>query len=91
MKDRLQARIAYNWRDDFLLSRSGDGTQPEYTDSFGQLDLSLSYDFTDNLTVAFEGINVTNETRLQYLGQRDRVSLVQMSGARYQFGLRASF
>ncbi len=90
-KDRLQARIAYNWRDEFMNSRSGDGLQPEYTDAYGQLDLSLSYDVTDNLTAAFEAINVTNETRLQYFGQRDRVSLVQMSGARYQFGIRANF
>jgi len=90
-KDRLQARIAYNWRDDFMHSRSGDGIQPEYTDAYGQLDMSVSYDVTDNITAAFEAINLTNETRLQYFGQRDRVSLVQMTGVRYQFGIRASF
>jgi len=90
-KDSLQARIAYNWRDEFLNSRSGDGIQPEYTDAYGQLDASVSYDITDNFTAAFEAINLTNETRLQYFGQRDRVSLVEMSGARYQLGLRATF
>lgn len=90
-KDAFQARLAYNWRDNFLSSRSGDGLQPEYTEDYGQLDLSMSYDVTDHLTVSFEAINLTNETRLMYLGQRDRVSLVEMSGTRMQLGLRADF
>lgn len=90
-KGSFQSRLAYNWRDNFMSSRSGDGIQPEYTDEYGQLDLSMSYDFTDSLTASFEAINLTNETRLMYLGQRDRVSLVEMSGTRYQIGLRATF
>jgi iron complex outermembrane recepter protein len=88
---KFQARLAYNWRDNFMSSRTGDGLQPEYTEDFGQLDLSMSYDFTENLTAAFEAINLTNETRLMYLGQRDRVSLLEMSGVRYQLGIRATF
>jgi iron complex outermembrane recepter protein len=90
-KGKFQARLAYNWRDSFMSSRTGDGLQPEYTEDFGQLDLSMSYDFTENLTAALEAINLTNETRLMYLGQRDRVSLVEMSGVRYQLGIRATF
>lgn len=90
-KDGIQARIAYNWRDKFLSSRSGDGIQPEYNDSYGQLDMSMSYDINETFTVAFEASNLTNETRLQYYGQRDRVSLLEMSGTRYQLGVRATF
>lgn len=90
-RDAFQARLAYNWRDSFMNSRSGDGLQPSYTDEYGQLDMSMSYDFTENLTASFEAINLTNETRLAYLGQRDRVSLVEMTGRRFQLGLRATF
>lgn len=90
-KDAIQARIAYNWRDSFLSSRSGDGIQPEYNDAYGQLDASASYDINENLSVSLEAINLTNETRLQYYGQRDRVSLVEMTGTRYYLGLRATF
>lgn len=90
-KNNFQTRLAYNWRDNFLSSRSGDGLQPEYTEDYGQLDLSMSYDFTESLTGSLEVINLTNETRLMYLGQRDRVSLVEMSGTRFQVGLRATF
>ena len=90
-KDGLQARVAYNWRDNFLSSRSGDGIQPEYNDAYGQLDMSVSYDLSEMLTLSFEAVNLTNETRLQYYGQRDRVSFVEMTGTRYHLGLRASF
>ncbi|QYJ78344.1 TonB-dependent receptor [Shewanella acanthi] len=89
--ESLQARLAYNWRDKFLLSRSGDGIQPEFNDSYGQLDASISYNLSENVSIGLEAINLTNETRLQYFGQRDRVSLVEMTGTRYQLGVRASF
>lgn len=91
-KDAFQARVAYNWRDNFMDSRAGgDMGMPTYTDEYGQLDMSMSYDFTDNLTMSFEAINLTNETRLGYVGQRDRVTLVEMTGRRLQVGLRATF
>ena len=87
-QDGFQARVAYNYRDAFLSSRSGDGISPEYNDDYGQVDVSVSYDITDNITIAMEAVNLTNETRLQYYGQRDRVSLGEMSGSRYQVGVR---
>jgi TonB-dependent receptor len=87
----VQVRLAYNWRDSFLLSRTGDGLQPQYTEDYGQWDFSFAYDITDSLTVSLEAVNLTNETRLEYLGQRDRVSLLEMSGTRYLVGLRATF
>lgn len=91
-KDAFQARVAYNWRDTFLATRSGgDMSLPTYTEEYGQVDASMSYAFTDNLTATFEAINLTNETRLVYLGQRDRVTLVEMTGRRFQLGLRATF
>lgn len=43
-KDDFQARIAYNWRDEYLLSRRGSRSfgLPEMVDAFGQFDLSMS-------------------------------------------------
>lgn len=87
----IELRLSYNYRGEFLLSRTGDTVSAEYGDDYGQLDFSSSYDINDNLTASFEVANMTNETRVQYLGQRDRVSLVEMSGARYQLGFRAKF
>lgn len=90
-RDGIELRLSYNYRGKFLLSRTGDAISAEYGADYGQLDFSASYDINDNLTASFEVANLTNETRVQYLGQRDRVSLVEMSGARYQLGLRAKF
>ncbi|MCP4866483.1 MAG: TonB-dependent receptor, partial [Alteromonas sp.] len=60
-------------------------------DAYGQLDASASYDINETFTVSLEAVNLTNETRLQYYGQRDRVSLVEMTGTRYYLGVRATF
>ena len=93
-KDGLQARLAYNWRDDFLNGvgqGAGTYTNPTNVESFGQLDISASYDFNDNLTVFFAGINVLEETYNVY--GRDELQVLQagQTGARYDIGVRYSF
>jgi TonB-dependent receptor len=62
-KNRLSARLTYNWRDDFL-SRTNRGADrnPVFVDDFSQLDLNVTYNIRDNWTVSFEGINITAES-----------------------------
>jgi TonB-dependent receptor len=87
-KDGLQVRIAYNWRDDFL---AGGGGNPRYTEAYGQVDASVSYELTDNLTVSLEGLNITNETTRQY-GRHENMTFNYIeTGARYNLGARYSF
>ena len=91
---RLQARLAYNWRDDFLFARTGGGITtgiPAHTGSYGQLDFSASYDVTENLSISLEGINLTNERLLQYADIRERVTNIQYTGSRYFIGARYTF
>ena len=93
-KDNFQARLAYNWRDDFLAYRQGPrsgGQLAEHVEAYGQFDFSASYDFDENLTISFEAINLTDENILEYADVRERVTLVQYSGVRYQLGLTAKF
>lgn len=92
----LQARVAYNWRGDFMHARDGAADNiaaalPVHTAAYGQVDMSLSYDLSDNLTLSAEVINLANERLLQYVDQPSRVTLVQYTGARYQAGVRARF
>lgn len=92
-KDQFQTRLAYNWRSEYLLSRSslvGQGL-PNHSDAYGQLDFSSSYDINDNFTVSAEVINLTDENVLQYADSRERVTLLQYSGRRFQIGLTAKF
>lgn len=87
-KDGLQVRIAYNWRDDFLASGGGN---PRYTEAYGQVDASVSYELTDNLTVSLEGLNITDETTRQYGRHKDMTFNYIETGARYNLGVRYNF
>ncbi len=84
-KNGLQARLAYNWRDDFLNSYAG------YTEAYGQLDASVSYDITDNLTVSMEALNLTDEDTRTYVRDTGMTSSYTETGARYNVGVRYSF
>ena len=54
-------RAAYNWRDEFLASTfDGAGPNPVYVEAYGQVDVNVGYNFTDNLSAAFEVINLTD-------------------------------
>ncbi|WP_181902262.1 TonB-dependent receptor [Thalassotalea euphylliae] len=89
-KDRIQARFAYNWRDDFLLARSGtrNGGLPEHVEAYGQLDASFSYDVTEDVTILFEAINITNERLYEYVDVQERLSRLQYTGSRFALGAR---
>lgn len=84
-KNGLQARLAYNWRDDFLNSYAG------YTEAYGQLDASISYDINDNLTVSMEALNLTDEDTRTYVRNTGMTSSYTETGARYNVGVRYSF
>ncbi|OUS73601.1 TonB-dependent receptor [Pseudoalteromonas sp. A601] len=92
-KNAFQARLAYNWRDDFLSSRSGvrSGGLPEHTAAYGQLDFSMSYEINEYFTVTGEAINITDERVYQYADVEERVINVQYTGPRYRIGVRAKF
>ncbi|WP_020208779.1 TonB-dependent receptor [Gilvimarinus chinensis] len=88
-----QARLAYNWRDDFLQYRTGQrsGGLPEHVEAYGQLDASFSYDVNDYLTLTAEAINLTDERTLEYVDVKERLSLMQYTGTRYKVGVRMNF
>jgi len=91
-KGPWQIRAAYNWRDEFLTALGdGKGSNPVYVESYGQLDLNVSYQITDNLTVSVEGINLTDESMRTH-GRNDR-QLYELFdyGPRYMFGVRYNF
>jgi TonB-dependent receptor len=90
----FQARVAYNWRDEFLNSRGqGTGANPQYTEAYSQIDLSVSYDIeqVEGLTVFFEGLNITEEyTRVHGRADEQVLNLTE-TGARYSIGARYTF
>jgi TonB-dependent receptor len=90
--DQFQARIAYNWRDEYLNETSrGGSANPRYIEAYSQIDLNVSYDITDNLTVSFEGLNVTGENSRSHGRNYKMMWDMYDLGARYQVGARYSF
>ncbi|MBU2887858.1 TonB-dependent receptor [Gilvimarinus agarilyticus] len=91
-KHGFQARIAYNWRDAFLASgASGTGNNPIYVDEYSQVDINVSYDVTENLSVFVEGINVTEESGRNYGRSYEQVLGYYQGYARYNLGARYTF
>jgi TonB-dependent receptor len=92
-KNGIQARLAYNWREEFLDDTVQDNKQePIYVEDYGQLDLSVSYTMMDDrLTIFGEAINLTDEEVRKH-GRSERMlwSYTQ-GGARYALGVRYSF
>jgi len=86
-------RLAYNWRDSFLASKTDGGghLDPVYTKAYGQTDLSVGYAVTKNLNVLFEGINLTNSTQRQYGRTQAHFLNATQTGPRYMVGARYTF
>lgn len=91
-KDGLQARIAYNWRGEFLRSASqGSFRNPVYTEAYSQIDANISYAINDNLTVSLEGLNLTGEDRRDHGRTYEMVEYMIDLGPRYTLGARYNF
>jgi outer membrane receptor protein involved in Fe transport len=57
----VSARLAYNWRERYLLTTSAANiNRPVWFDDFGQLDGSVFYSITSNIKVGLQGTNLLN-------------------------------
>ena len=91
-RERFQIRLAWNNRDEFLQSLTQiQGSGPTFVEDYEQFDISGSYDITDNFSVFFEGINITNEIPLKHGRYSNHFLLADDTGARWAFGVRGNF
>lgn len=88
--DYLSARVAWNWRDEYLLTFDRFGA-PVYFEEYQQVDLNLTWYATNNLDVFFEALNVTEETVRQYIRYPEQFDFGAQYGARYNIGARYTF
>ena len=93
-KNGFEVRVAANWRDEYLLEfgqnqdNSEFGAEPTFVNSSLQVDVSTSYQFTEQLNAFVEALNVTNETQSTH-GRFDNQLLdVFAYGRRYALGVR---
>jgi iron complex outermembrane receptor protein len=88
--EKVSLRGSYNWRDQWLITPTGRGNLPEFNEAFGSLDASASYNVTDKITVFLEGVNLTDEVRIENNNAVRRIGN-ETFGSRYFFGVRAKF
>ncbi len=89
----LSARVAYNWRDDFLASanRGGGFRNPVFVESFATFDVNISYNVTENFAVSFEGINLTGESSRTYGRDLSNLWFARENKPRFFLGGRYKF
>lgn len=90
-KDGLSVKLTAAWRDEYLAGQGQPDTSdapPQYVEEYLQWDLSVNYDVSENITVFFEGVNLTNETERSF-GRFERQFLSAAQYApRYTVGFR---
>lgn len=88
----FEARLALNWRDEYLdhfgQQQNGGrfGTEPTFVNSSTTLDLSTSYRFTPNFDVYFEALNLTDETYSTHGRYKEQILDVVDFGRSYTLG-----
>lgn len=92
----ISARIAYNWRSDYLLTTRDVITKlPIYNKANGQLDASIFWDVSDNWKLGLQGTNLNNnvtETLMQVNEEGDKVTRSWFTNdRRYSLVVRATF
>ena len=93
-KDGLSARVAYNWRDSFLseVNRGVSSVRnPLFIDEYEQVDVNVSYEFSEDLTVSMDIINLTEEGQRQYGRSYNNTFFIQELDRRYVLNARYTF
>ncbi|MTV37606.1 TonB-dependent receptor [Duganella radicis] len=89
---KFNARVAYNWRGKFLSSTfDGGGPNPQYVEAYGQVDVSLGYQYNDKLSFQLEAINLTDEIQRVHSRTKQQLESVTQAGPRYMIGMRYKF
>ena len=90
---KVKARLAYNYRSGYVVTTSSSGAQgvPIFAKALGTLDFSLGYEFSKQLSVVLDGVNILGAHNEQYYGsshnQQNYLPLNKRFGvqARYTF------
>ena len=85
-------RLAYNWRDEYLiLANQGGSRNPYYVESYQQWDLSTNYSFNENMSVSLEAINLTGEDVRWHGRSENQVVRLLDQSPRFMVGFRYTF
>lgn len=94
--DGLSVKATYAYRDSYLIGLGqAQGTTvdmpPQFSEAFGQWDVSINYDLTEDITLFVEGVNINNETERGYGRYEEQFLFARQYGSRYNIGGRIRF
>lgn len=88
-KGPLNLRVSYTKRSDYLSEVNADNADLDiYWEGRGQVDFTGSYQVNSNISVFFEGKNLTNTAGVRYHGSRQRVLEYEKFGYSLFGGIR---
>lgn len=92
-KDRFRARLAYNWRSDYVqtTSATGSGSLPIFAEPIAFLDGSIGYRLNDNLEVTLDATNLTQARFSSYFGTRAQPRFTNIYDRRFGLSLRLTY
>ncbi|MBZ2206447.1 TonB-dependent receptor [Massilia sp. R798] len=85
--ERFSARLAYNFRSAYKAGVDRGASQ--HVDDMPSLAGSINYKLSENLTLTFDALNITNETIKMYAENHDRPRAFYSNGRTFYLGLRA--
>ena len=90
--EKWSVRAAYNWRSDYLLAVSGSGGQPLNRDDYGQVDVSATVDFGENMSFSLDIINLLEDQVISFSSNDPAlVKGVIETGRQFVLGLNYQF
>jgi TonB-dependent receptor len=92
----ISARIAYSWREEYLLTASEVNLRlPIWNEPGGQIDASVFYQIDDNWQVGLQGVNLNDNTTVTKMqvnnDQLLKTRAWHKNDRRYSFVVRATF
>ena len=88
--DRFSARLSYNYRSEYLNEAAYFGSEI-WTDDYGQLDFSASFDVTEYAQLTFDAINILDEDVDQFHLDPARPSKLYDNDQRFLVGVNFNF
>lgn len=92
-KGGFSSRVAFNFRDDFLITPAteDDGSNAVYGDNQGRLDFAARYRFKNGIRISFDALNLTKEQNYRYFDTRNRLEDLEFEGRIFKLGLAYTF
>jgi iron complex outermembrane recepter protein len=89
-KGPVSVRLAYNWRDDYLIGLSAAATGI-YNSPYTDLSATLRYDLTSNVSLGFEALNLLDEKQRTYDGVEEALRTNLYFGRIYKANVSLKF